>query len=94
VTKHPSSNEPIAQRIDASGLLCPHPVLRARAALHALAPGALLELIATDPLASLDVHAFCLRAGHELVREDRDGQAWRFLIRKGVRVIFPPTDPA
>lgn len=68
--------------VDARGLSCPHPVLRAREALRALATGATLELLATDPMASLDVHAFCLRAGHVLLREERDGEVLRFLIRK------------
>ena len=69
--------------IDARGLACPHPVLRAREALRALAAGDLVELLATDPLASMDVHAFCLRAGHELLREERDGEVLRLTIKKG-----------
>jgi tRNA 2-thiouridine synthesizing protein A len=67
--------------VDARGLACPHPVLRAREALRALRAGELVELLATDPLASVDVHAFCLRAGHELVRETREGETLRFVIR-------------
>lgn len=72
----------IAASIDATGLSCPHPVLLARAALKELGSGAVIELFADDPLASMDVTAFCLRAGHELLREDRDGETLRFVIRK------------
>lgn len=68
--------------VDARGLACPHPVLRAREALRALVRGATIELLATDPMSSLDVHAFCMRAGHELLREVRDGEVLRFLIRR------------
>jgi tRNA 2-thiouridine synthesizing protein A len=70
-------------RIDARGLACPHPVLLARAALRAQPPGARVELLATDPMASVDVAAFCLRAGHRLVRETVGDGVWRFLIERG-----------
>jgi tRNA 2-thiouridine synthesizing protein A len=57
-------------------------VLRARERLHALAPGQTLELLADDPLITLDVPAFCAREGHELVesREDPPG-VWTLTIR-------------
>ena len=70
------------QRIDARGLACPHPVLLARAALKALPAGARVELIATDPMASVDVAAFCLRAGHRLVTETTADGEWRFVIER------------
>ena len=73
----------IAASIDATGLSCPHPVLLVRAALRELPRGAVIELLADDPLASTDVQAFCLRAGHELLRDERDGEVLRFVIRKG-----------
>ena len=45
--------------LDASGLLCPLPVLKARKRLKGMAPGAVLRLIATDPAAVVDVPHFC-----------------------------------
>ncbi|TMV76892.1 sulfurtransferase TusA family protein [Thioclava sp. BHET1] len=51
--------------LDASGLLCPLPVLRARKRLGQLAPGDLLQVIATDPAAAIDLPHFCQQAGHD-----------------------------
>ena len=61
------------------------PVLRARDRLAGLAPGALLTLIADDPLVTLDVPAFCAREGHEVVasREEPAG-VFALTIRRGV----------
>lgn len=69
--------------LDASGLLCPLPVLKARKRLKGMAPGAVLRLIATDPAAVVDVPHFCRESGHDLVSaEDGDG-ARVYLIRRG-----------
>lgn len=69
--------------IDAIGLLCPLPVLRARKALATLPEGAVLRLLASDPAAIVDVPHFCAEAGHEMLDcQDADG-AQVYLIRKG-----------
>ena len=69
--------------LDATGLRCPLPVLRARKALRALPAGARLRVLATDPGAVRDFRAFCEATGHELVesRAAEDG-VLAFLIRK------------
>ena len=69
-------------RVDARGVLCPEPVLRARAGLQTLAPGQVLELLATDPHAELDIEVFCATTGHELLSVTRDGDTWRFLLAR------------
>ncbi len=70
--------------IDATGLLCPLPVLRARKALAGLAPGALLRLLADDPAARIDLPHFCTEAGHALLAEEDLGEGRRaYLIRRG-----------
>jgi tRNA 2-thiouridine synthesizing protein A len=69
--------------VDARGLKCPLPVLQARAQLRELAPGARILLLADDPLASVDVQAFCLRAGHVCVSEEAAGDHLRFVIERG-----------
>ncbi|MBK6727617.1 MAG: sulfurtransferase TusA family protein [Xanthomonadales bacterium] len=69
--------------VDARGLACPHPVLQARAQLRVLAPGTRIVLLATDPLASVDVRAFCLRAGHGFIDEERCGDHLRFTLERG-----------
>ena len=69
--------------IDATGLLCPLPVLKAQKRLRALPAGATLRLLATDPASWVDVPHFCATGGHRLLSaEDRDGIK-SYLIEKG-----------
>lgn len=70
------------QELDATGLLCPLPVLKARKRLMAMAPGAVLRLVATDPAAVIDVPHFCAEAGHALIGTTEDGAAQVYLIRR------------
>lgn len=76
-------DDAIAARLDARGLLCPLPVLKARKRLLALAPGDVLEVTADDPAAIVDVPHFCAEGGHELVATRADGPAQVYLIRRG-----------
>ncbi len=71
------------QEIDATGLLCPLPVLKARKRLSGMPQGAVLRLIATDPAAVIDVPHFCAEAGHDLISTAEDGAAQVYLIRRG-----------
>lgn len=66
------------EQVDASGLLCPLPVLKARKRLKAMAPGQVLCLIATDPAAAIDVPHFCAQSGHQLL----SAEAPAYLIRR------------
>ncbi len=69
--------------LDARGLLCPLPVLKARKRLGALVTGQVLRMVADDPAAIVDVPHFCAEAGHEMLDwHDADG-AQVYLIRKG-----------
>jgi tRNA 2-thiouridine synthesizing protein A len=67
---------------DATGLLCPLPVLRANRKLRELPDGGLLTVRATDPAAEQDFPAYCRQTGHELVSSGRDGDVLVFVIRK------------
>ena len=69
--------------VDATHLLCPLPVLKARKRLKALDTGALLELRADDPAAVVDVPHFCHEAGHALVETREDAGVQIYVIRKG-----------
>ncbi|MBI6628401.1 sulfurtransferase TusA [Pontibaca salina] len=69
--------------LDARGLLCPLPVLKARKQLRSLPDGALLKLIADDPAAVVDVPHFCAEARHTLVAQEESGGVQTYLIRKG-----------
>ena len=73
----------IAETLDATGLLCPLPVLKARKRLKALPAGAVLRMLADDPAAIIDVPHFCSEAGHALLEQGEDGAAQVYLIRKG-----------
>lgn len=71
------------QTLDATGLLCPLPVLKARKRLQGLQSGDTLLVQADDPAAIVDVPHFCAEAGHVLVSSDLDGDIQTYLIRKG-----------
>ncbi|WP_172327427.1 sulfurtransferase TusA family protein [Mangrovicoccus sp. HB161399] len=69
--------------LDARGLICPLPVLKARKRLSGMAAGQVLRLLADDPAAVVDVPFFCSEAGHELAGTGEEGGAQVYLIRKG-----------
>jgi tRNA 2-thiouridine synthesizing protein A len=68
--------------LDVTGQKCPLPVLKARKALARLVPGAVLEVLATDPGAAEDFAAFCGLAGHRLIDQSIEGSVLRFRIQK------------
>ena len=71
-----------AQELDARGLNCPLPILRAKKALNGLQNGQVLRIRATDPGAVKDFDAFCKATGNELVSSGQDGGEYVFQIRK------------
>jgi tRNA 2-thiouridine synthesizing protein A len=72
------TTEPV---VDARGLKCPLPVLKAETALARLAPGATLVVLATDPLAKVDIPLLCRQAGHDCALAE-DGGTLTFSIVK------------
>lgn len=68
--------------LDARGLNCPLPILRAKKALKAIPTGATLRVLATDPGSVADFAAFCRTTGNELVESKQDGPTYNFLIRR------------
>ncbi len=68
--------------LDAVGLLCPLPVLKARKRLQALQGGQVLRLLADDPAAVIDVPHFCAEQGHELLQTTQLADMNVYLIRK------------
>ena len=67
--------------VDARGHRCPIPTLRLRRALESAPAGALVALLADDPLARVDVPHFARERGLELVGAQAEGSAWRFVVR-------------
>ncbi len=68
---------------DLRGLNCPLPVLKAKKRLAGMAPGARLWLETTDPLAVIDIPAFCTDEGHVLVESAPADDGHRFLVERG-----------
>ncbi|HKK14924.1 MAG TPA: sulfurtransferase TusA family protein [Gammaproteobacteria bacterium] len=71
------------QELDASGLNCPLPILRAKKALSALDSGKVLHIIATDPGSVKDFEAFSKQTGNELLESREEGGKFHFLVKKG-----------
>ena len=70
--------------LDAKGLNCPLPILKAKKALKALSNGQVLEILATDPGAIKDFEAFCRATGNKLLSSEQDGNIYKFLIERVV----------
>lgn len=78
-----SNNATADTTLDATGLLCPLPVLKARRALKPLPPGAVLEVLATDPGATQDFEHFCQTTGCEMIEaSEQPGGVLRFRLKK------------
>ena len=70
------------QELDASGLNCPLPILRAKKSLASLNSGQVLHIIATDPGAVKDFQAFAKQTGNTLMESRQEGGKFYFLIKK------------
>ncbi len=63
------------RQLDVRGEQCPIPALKAKVELASMAAGDLLEIVATDPLAEMDLAILCDRLGHQLVASEvTDGE--------------------
>ena len=70
------------QELDASGLNCPLPILRAKKAIAAMDAGQTLKIIATDPGSVKDFEAFCKQTGNELLSSGEEDGKFVFEIKK------------
>jgi len=70
-------------RLDVRGLPCPLPLLKAKQALARLAPGQLLEVMATDAGSWHDFETFTAQSPHELLEREERGDIYHYWIRKG-----------
>ncbi len=68
--------------LDTKGLNCPLPILKTKKAMAGVPPGGTIEVLATDGAADNDFRAFCRTTGHELLEATRDGDVYRFVIRR------------
>ena len=70
------------EELDASGLNCPLPILRAKKTLAGMDAGKILHIIATDPGSVKDFEAFAKQTGNELLESKEEGGKFLFLIKK------------
>jgi tRNA 2-thiouridine synthesizing protein A len=68
--------------LDAKGLNCPLPILKAKKALKEVPAGGTLEILATDPGSVADFEAFCRTTGNELLEQGEEGGVYRFVLKK------------
>jgi tRNA 2-thiouridine synthesizing protein A len=71
-----------AVQVDARGLSCPMPIVKTAVAVKTISPGALVEVLATDPGSQRDFVAWTRQTGHELVEQSTEGTVHRFVIRR------------
>jgi tRNA 2-thiouridine synthesizing protein A len=70
------------KELDARGMNCPLPILRAKKALGELSSGQVLRIVATDPGSVKDFEAFSKQTGNELLSSDSGEKEFTFYIRK------------
>ena len=70
------------QELDASGLNCPLPILRAKKAIAGLEAGQVLRIIATDPGSVKDFEAFAKQTGNELMESGEEDGKFVFMMKK------------
>ena len=70
------------QELDACGLNCPLPILRAKKALTKMANGEVLRIIATDPGSVKDFEAFSRQTGNALLGSHEEGGKFYYLLKK------------
>jgi tRNA 2-thiouridine synthesizing protein A len=68
--------------LDATGLVCPEPLMLVRNRVREMRSGEVLHVRATDPSTGRDFHNFCRFMGHRMVAEERDGPLFEYWIRK------------
>jgi tRNA 2-thiouridine synthesizing protein A len=72
----------MAETLDVKGLNCPLPVLKVKKRMRDIAPGATLQVLATDPGAPRDIDAFCKASGNEMVASREEGGVFVIEIRR------------
>jgi tRNA 2-thiouridine synthesizing protein A len=70
------------KELDARGLNCPLPILRAKKALNEIAAGEVLKILATDPGSVKDFQAFAKQTGNELLETSEMAGEYSFVIKK------------
>ena len=72
----------VHKEVDARGLNCPLPILRAKKALADMTSGQILKVLATDPGSQRDFAAFARQTGNEIVEVTAQDKTFIFLMRR------------
>jgi tRNA 2-thiouridine synthesizing protein A len=70
------------KELDARGLNCPLPILRAKKALNELQSGQVLKIVATDPGSIKDFQAFSKQTGNELLSHAEANKEFTFYMKR------------
>lgn len=68
--------------VDASGLNCPLPILKAKKALSAASSGQVIKIVSTDPGSKRDFEAFARQTGNAMVGQQEVGKVWTFFLKR------------
>jgi tRNA 2-thiouridine synthesizing protein A len=79
-----------AEELDLTGLKCPLPALMTAKTLRRLAPGTVLAVLVSDPLAPLDIKFLCERQGHDFLEQTKFEAVTRILLRRRQPEISNP----
>jgi tRNA 2-thiouridine synthesizing protein A len=83
IMTQPSAPDTVCDaELDAVGLECPMPLLKAKLELNRLASGQVLKVTASDPGSQRDFRSFAKLAGHLLLREEAEDGLYRYWLRK------------
>jgi tRNA 2-thiouridine synthesizing protein A len=69
--------------LDATGLVCPEPLMLVRNRVREMHSGEVLHVVATDPTTERDLTNFCRFMGHTMLSHELDGTTYHYLLRKG-----------
>jgi TusA-related sulfurtransferase len=72
----------ITNEVDARGLNCPLPILKAKKALAAMSSGELLRVVSTDPGSVRDFQAFARQTGNTLLEQQTEGNEFIHVLRR------------
>ena len=70
------------KELDARGLNCPLPILRAKKSLNDMQSGQVLKIVATDPGSVKDFQAFCKQTGNELLSQSEASNEYTFFLKR------------
>ena len=79
-----TATDTVERELDARGLHCPLPLLKAKQALNALPEGACLRVLATDPGSVRDFHSWMEHSGHQLVSFHETTEQFVYVVKKSV----------